>query len=185
MKFLATMNNFKADPSGWIGSGIMFIFALIAGYRWHNTGIIFFGLLVIRDFTASWFLISRKPNKEKSISRLSEALAYFSSACPFFYLNSSHSLPEIGLISSVLAIVGFTISTLALFDLGSSFGISAANRDIIRTGLYRYIRHPMYLGYAISEFGFIFINPINAIIYCLSMSLYFTRSKLENKILKN
>lgn len=183
MKFFDNINNYKADSSGWIGSGIMFLFALIAGFRWHNTGSIFFGLLVIRDLTASWFLISRKPSKGKNVSRLNETLAYLSSACPFVYLSSSHPLPKADLISSILAIVGFTISTFALFDLGSSFGVSPANRGVVRTGLYHYIRHPMYLGYAISEFGFIYINPINIIIYCLSIGLYYIRSKLENRIL--
>ena len=185
MKVLDNINNFKADASGWIGSGIMFIFALIAGFRWHYTANIFFGLLIIRDLTASWFLFSINPNKGNYVSRFSEILAYLSSAFRFAYLNSYHSFPEAELISSILAIVGFSLSTLALFDLGSSFGVSPANRGIVQSGLYRYVRHPMYLGYAISELGFIFINPINVIIYFLSMSLYFLRTKLEIKVLKS
>jgi len=162
----------------------MFIFAMIAGYRWYTSGLIFFALLVVRDLAASWFLISRKRSKEINDSRLIELLAYISSASPFLYLNSGYSLANADLISSILAIVGFTISTLALFDLGASFGVSPANRGVVRTGLYRYIRHPMYSGYAISELGFIFLNPVNLIIYCISICLYFLRAKHESKILK-
>jgi protein-S-isoprenylcysteine O-methyltransferase Ste14 len=184
MKLIGTINNYRSDLAGWIGSGIMFCFAVFAGYRWHTTGLIFFGLLVVRDLAASWFLISRKPSKGKTTSRISEVLAYLSSVWPFIYFDSGRSLPEAGLISSILAIVGFTVSTLALFDLGSSFGVSPADRGVVRTGLYRYVRHPMYLGYGISEFGFIFLNPLNAIIYCLSMSFYLIRAKLEGSILK-
>ena len=72
--------------------------------------LVFFGLLVVRDLAASWFLISRKLSKVKATSRISEVLAYLSSAWPFIYFDSHHSLPEAGLISSILAIVGFTIS---------------------------------------------------------------------------
>jgi protein-S-isoprenylcysteine O-methyltransferase Ste14 len=183
-KLIGKINNYRADSSGWIGSVIMFIFALIAAYRWHTSGLIFFALLVVRDLAASWFLISRKPSKEKNDSRLSEVLAYVSSACPFIYLNSMHSLPQAGLVSSILAIIGFAISTLALFDLGGSFGVSPANRGVVRTGLYRYVRHPMYSGYAISELGFVFLNPVNLIIYCISIGFYLLRAKLESKILK-
>lgn len=183
-KLIGPINHYSVDPSGWIGSAIMFTFALVAGYRWYTSGLIFFGLLIVRDLAASWFLISRKPNKDKTDSRLSEILAYVSSAWPFIYLNPQHSLLQASLISSVLAIIGFTISTLAVFDLGSSFGVSPANRVIVRTGLYRYVRHPMYSGYAISEFGFVFLNPINVIIWLISLGLYFYRTKLEDQVLR-
>jgi protein-S-isoprenylcysteine O-methyltransferase Ste14 len=185
VKLTRLINHYDVDLSGWIGSIIMFVFAMIAGYRWYTSGLIFFGLLIVRDLAASWFLISRKPTKNKIISRMSEGLAYLSSACPFVYLDPHNSWSHASLISSILAIVGFTISTLALFDLGSSFGVSPANRAVVRDGLYRYLRHPMYLGYAISEFGFVFLNPINMLTYCMSMSLYFIRTKLENRVLEN
>lgn len=182
-KLIGQINHFRADSSGWIGSVIMFIFALIAGYRWHTSGLIFFGLLLVRDLAASWFLISRKASKEKTDSRVSEVLAYLSSAFPFIYLNSYQSLPQAGLISSILAVIGFTISTLAVFDLGGSFGVSPANRGVVRTGLYRYARHPMYSGYVISEFGFVLLNPFNFIFWGISIALYFYRAAIENTVL--
>jgi protein-S-isoprenylcysteine O-methyltransferase Ste14 len=184
-KLIGQVNHYRTDPSGWLGSAIMFVLALIAGYRWHTSGLIFFGLLIVRDLAASWFLISRKPSKEKTASKLSEILAYVSSAWPFLYLNPHNFFPHAALVSTILAIIGFTISTLALFDLGGAFGVSPANRGIVRAGLYRYVRHPMYSGYAIAEFGFIFINPLNGIIWAISMGLYFARTKLEDQILGN
>ena len=182
-KLIGQINHYRADSSGWIGSAIMFIFALIAGYRWQTSGLIFYALLVVRDLAASWFLISRNPIKIKTVSRVCEVLAYLSSAFSFFYLNSYKSLPQAGFISSMLAVIGFTISTLAVFDLGGSFGVSPANRGVVHTGLYRYIRHPMYTGYVISEFGFILLNPFNIILWGISCALYFYRSMLENRVL--
>lgn len=184
MRFIDTINNYKADPTGWIGSGIMLIFASIAGYRWHTTGIVFFALLVLRDLTASWFLITRKSKKVTPNSRSNEVLAYVSSAFPFAYFNSFNSFSQAELLSSILAIIGFTISTLALFDLGRSFGVSPANRGLVQIGLYRYVRHPMYFGYIISESGFIFLNPYNLSLWIISTILYFYRSKLEDAFLQ-
>lgn len=186
LKLISSINHYRADPSGWIGSVIMFIFALVAGYRWHTTGLIFFGLLILRDLAASWFLITRKPSLEKANSKMIEILAYASSAWPFIYQgNGNLLLVHAVLISSILAILGFTISTLALFDLGSAFGVSPANRGVVSTGLYRYVRHPMYTGYVIAEFGFVLLNPINLIFWTISVGLYFSRTKLEDRILRN
>lgn len=184
VKHIGAINNYRANSSGWIGSMIMFIFALVAGYRWYTSGLIFFGLLVVRDLAASWFLISRNPSKGRSDSRFSEILAYVSSAWPLIFLHPERFLPLAGLLSSVLAIIGFAISTLAVFDLGTSFGVSPANRGIVRTGLYRYIRHPMYSGYVVSEFGFVFLNPYNLFFWITSVALYFIRTKIEDHVLK-
>lgn len=180
MKFFEAINNYKSDRSGWIGSFIMLIFALIAAYRWHTTGIIFFALLILRDLAASWFLITRKINQNQARTRSIEILAYISSAVPFIYLSPTIWSHKAELISAILAIIGFSISTLALLDLGQSFGVSPANRGIVRTGLYRYLKHPMYLGYVISEFGFIFLNPLNIFVWAVSAFLYFIRTKFEN-----
>lgn len=184
-KLIGSINHYKADYSGWIGSGVMFIFALIAGYRWYTSGLVFYALLVVRDLAASWFLISRKPSKGITDSRPSVLLAYVSSACPLIYLDSYHSLPQAALVSSILAIIGFTISTLALFDLGVAFGVSPANRGVVRAGLYRYVRHPMYSGYVIAEFGFVLLNPINLIIWAILVGLYIARTKIEDRVLRN
>jgi protein-S-isoprenylcysteine O-methyltransferase Ste14 len=34
-----------------------------------------------------------------------------------------------------------------------------ANRGIVSTGLYRVVRHPIYLGYLITHIGFVAANP--------------------------
>ena len=44
-------------------------------------------------------------------------------------------------------------------SLGRSFGLMPANRGIVSTGLYRVVRHPIYLGYLITHIGFVAANP--------------------------
>lgn len=55
---------------------------------------------------------------------------------------------------SALAILGLigglTVAALGLVDLGGSFEIAPANRGVKCDGLYRFVRHPMYLGYLVS-----------------------------------
>lgn len=42
--------------------------------------------------------------------------------------------------------------------LGRSFGIVAANRGVVVGGPYRYVRHPIYLGYLATHAGFLLSN---------------------------
>jgi protein-S-isoprenylcysteine O-methyltransferase Ste14 len=111
--------------------------------------------------------------------------AYASSAMPLLYFGSTVSSKALFLASDLLAIIGFLIVVLATIELGTSIGISPANRGLVRSGIYRYIKHPMYLGYAISEMGLVILNPLNLSICVVSMILYFIRSKIEIKILNS
>lgn len=176
-----SINSFRADPSGWIGSIVMLGFAGYALYRWHLSGFIFFLLLVLRDIVAAWFLLTRNPSSLEESSRFSGVLAYVSSGWAFLYLSADQREATASLIASCLSIAGFLLSTLALFDLGKSFGVSPANRGVVRSGVYSYLRHPMYVGYVISEAGFIVLNPWNGILWAISVILYALRAIIENK----
>lgn len=61
----------------------------------------------------------------------------------------------------LLTAVGLMIVVLGKLSLGRSFGLAPANRGIVRSGLYRFLRHPIYLGYLITHIGFVIANPLN------------------------
>ena len=46
-----------------------------------------------------------------------------------------------------------------MVSLGRSFGIVAANRGIRTGGPYRYVRHPLYSAYILTETGYLLENP--------------------------
>lgn len=184
MKLFGRINHYRVDPTAWVGSVVMLGFAIVAFYRWQNSGLIFYLLLILRDVAASWFLLTRNPSEAKKSNKSVSVLAYVSSAWPFLYLSSTTDSSIAHLADSLLAITGFLLSTWALFDLGKSFGVAPANRGFVRTGVYRYLKHPMYFGYVISESGFIFLNPWNGIPWTFSTLLYVMRSKVENQVLR-
>lgn len=157
-------------------------FGVLAFYRWQQTQLIFFLLLVLRDFAAGYFFFKRKPAYSKG-SSLPAILAYISSAMPLLYMGPAVSSKALFLASDLLAIIGFLIVVFATIELGTSIGISPANRGIVRTGVYRYVKHPMYLGYVVSEIGMVFLNPMNAVLLLISSILYFLRAKFEEKVL--
>lgn len=62
-------------------------------------------------------------------------------------------------VTIVISAVGLIIVVLGKLSLGRSFGFTPANRGVVGTGLYRIVRHPIYLGYLITHVGFVVANP--------------------------
>lgn len=61
-------------------------------------------------------------------------------------------------VTVALSGVGLIIVVLGKLSLGRSFGLMPANRGVVSTGLYRLVRHPIYLGYLVAHLGFVFAN---------------------------
>ena len=55
--------------------------------------------------------------------------------------------------AGLLVVIGGKVS------LGRSFGLIPANRGVVSSGLYRLVRHPIYMGYLITHVGFVLANP--------------------------
>ena len=181
---MQTSNVKATDYKKWVGSFVILIFAIIALLRWKRSGELFFLLLFFRDILASFFLVNRIPSQLHS-SKLIAITAYISSGLPLLYFSEYYmiQLKSIKLIANILAIIGFFIATWAMIDLGKKIGVSPAKRGSRCTkGLYHYIKHPMYLGYAIAQVGWVVINSWNIGIYILSLILFFIRSKEEDKL---
>ncbi len=85
----------------------------------------------------------------------------------------------------VLALAGCFMQVAAKLSLRRSFGLVAANRGVKTGGVYRFIRHPMYAGYATTQLGFLLYAPTlwNAGVYLVTWSLFMARIRAEEDIL--
>lgn len=54
---------------------------------------------------------------------------------------------------------GLVITVAAKLSLNRSFGLAPANRGVRMRGAYVFIRHPMYLGYALAHGAYLLMNP--------------------------
>lgn len=175
----------KKDFGKYFGSAMMIGFGAVAFVRWHQTQLLFFLLLVLRDFAAGYFFLKRNVAHEKA-DRVSSLIAYASSAMPLLYFGPVFGASKaLVLGADLLSIAGFLMVAFATLELGTSIGIAPANRGVVRSGIYRHIKHPMYLGYVISEAGLVLLNPLNAALFIISASFYMFRAKLENTFLKS
>ncbi len=55
--------------------------------------------------------------------------------------------------------VGLAIVIAGKLTLGRSFGLMPANRGIVSSGVYRIVRHPIYLGYLVTHVAFLAATP--------------------------
>lgn len=63
------------------------------------------------------------------------------------------------LMTVALSAAGLLVVIAGKLSLGRSFGLMPANRGIVSTGLYRLVRHPIYLGYLVTHLAFVAANP--------------------------
>ncbi|MCB0415554.1 MAG: hypothetical protein KDD50_14550 [Bdellovibrionales bacterium] len=174
------------DYRKYMGSIFMLSFGIISFARWNNSGELFFLLLAFRDFVASYFLAKREKAEIEGSKKMA-VLAYLSSALPLLYFSAPFGFaPRLNsLIADICTILGFLIVTWATIDLGTKLGVSPAKRgEKVTKGLYKLVGHPMYLGYAIAQLGWIFLNKWNVLIYLVCMTLFVVRAKAEVKIIE-
>jgi protein-S-isoprenylcysteine O-methyltransferase Ste14 len=81
--------------------------------------------------------------------------------------------------------VGLAWAVYAKLSLGRSFGLLPARRGIVVKGAYRWVRHPMYLGYFVTHMGFLLANFSlqNLIVYSMLYAMQIYRILREEQVL--
>ncbi len=117
-----------------------------------------FGILIHNTLLMVFFLTRRK--SLRTSFRFTDWAVSILTLCaamllrPVVFVQSSMTL-----FSAVLQYIGIAGIIMALLSLGRSFGIVPANRKVVRSGMYRLIRHPMYISEILFYAGFVLGNP--------------------------
>lgn len=86
-------------------------------------------------------------------------LTVVSLACPPLVVPS----PAGGVLSDTWTTAASGVGLLVIvggkLSLGRSFGLVPANRGVVARGLYRVVRHPIYLGYLVTHASFLLAHP--------------------------
>ena len=88
-------------------------------------------------------------------------ISYASTLLPFLYFTNGDCNANINYnsILNAIFIFGECLSVTGIITLGQSFGISPAKRKLIHYGIYRYLRHPIYTGYFVTELCLLISYP--------------------------
>ena len=90
-----------------------------------------------------------------------------------------------GLVSALLMLSGNTFAVIVLTQLRGSFSIMAESRRLVTAGVYRRIRHPLYLAEEIAVIGVAmqFFSPWTALILAVQIGSQLRRMRNEEVIL--
>jgi len=82
-----------------------------------------------------------------------------------------------------LVLAGNGITLLGIVSLRRSFSIMVEARAPVFTGLYAYVRHPLYIGEALAASGVLVFrfSPANLVLYALFIACQVYRAALEEK----
>lgn len=151
-------------------------------------------LFVLFNAVTLWALIiRRKPYKTSETIR--EVVVPLFTLTTYLSINLISEIPAsinpriipdavllgCSLIGSILIFLGLAVSLVAIFQLRRSFAVLVQVRDVVSNGLYRYMRHPIYLGYFVQMAGILLAVPfLWTILWALSSgALFIYRAKLE------
>lgn len=159
--------------------------ALNAYHRWAQTGsLVVLGLVVYNTILVS-VTIARRPSVSTSTQIKDWVAALLTVVISMLFRPAEWHQWFAKSAGSILQGVGIVIMVVALASLGRSFGIVAANRGIKRSGLYGWVRHPLYAGELIFFTGFLLttFSPYNLVLWFGVLCGLVTRSWAEEDLL--
>ena len=82
-----------------------------------------------------------------------------------------------------VALIGAVLSIASLWQLKRSFSLMVEVRTLVTTGMYRYVRHPLYMSELIHAFGTAILaaHPIAMIVFLATLVTQVVRAKLEER----
>ncbi|MGA7544247.1 MAG: isoprenylcysteine carboxylmethyltransferase family protein, partial [Methyloceanibacter sp.] len=144
-------------------------------------------VLLVSESLPVIFIVSRLKARALSGNPMDWLLGTLGASLPLLASrHAAHSALVPLQVCVVIMLAGLWIEISAKLALGRRFGIVAANRGIEISGPYRFVRHPMYVGYTIVHIGFLMAFPSlwNATLYSTELLIQLARLLREERLLK-
>lgn len=177
------------DPAELIARGVVAGLFLGLAYRIGvdvvETGRLSGMLLLTSEFLVGVLTLVRRPARYVERSWWVRGITLVSVAGPNVLRPAGGA--AIAGESTVLAVsvAGLAIVIAGKLSLGRSLGLLPANRGVVSSGLYRLVRHPIYLGYLTTHLGFLLGQPTlwNIVALGLSDVALLVRAVVEERTL--
>jgi protein-S-isoprenylcysteine O-methyltransferase Ste14 len=136
-------------------------------------------LCISETLGAAFFLVRKYPNSV-STAPFDWAIAVVGTFAGFLFIPAEWGAVP---VAKHAVVVGTGLTVLGMISLNRSFAIVAAKREIKTTGMYRFVRHPLYASYLLTFTGYVLANTTaeNIAIYGFTMGCMFVRMFREEK----
>ena len=190
-----TATTTPASPPSWLTPSrldraeqivIVALWALLA-QRVYGATNPFAPLVMVAETSVVIFVLLRRQAQAISMRLGDWLLAITATYAPL--LIQPANMPDLlrVLIPAAIGLVmlGNVIQIAAKLFLRRSFGIAPANRGIKTDGMYKFVRHPMYAGYALVHLGILALMPtlLNLTIYAIGWWAQILRLLAEERLL--
>ena len=90
-------------------------------------------------------------------------------------------------MTSTIALLALGITIFARISLGRNIGFVPAQRRLVTSGAYAYMRHPIYTGLFVGYMGLILraYSPLNVAMFSFIVALFVIKSVVEENFLKS
>src|SRR5262245_54535743 len=180
--------------------GVLFAFFAYAAFlSWRTTGHIQSLILAFQELLIVGLAITRHHSVAETRSIWDWTVALLGTAAPLLQRPAPPAIEEaapllqqplltgplLDSLGLLFQIVGAILATIAIFSLGRSFGIVAANRGVRTSGFYRFVRHPLYGSYLVGYFGFLLGNLSiwNIAMIAITTLCQYARAIAEERVL--
>ena len=91
----------------------------------------------------------------------------------------------LGFVGGVVTAIGSITTIISIQCLGRSFAVLPSIRDIRTSGVYRFVRHPIYLSYIVAALGTLMRHPslYNSSVLLAGVVLMMCRIRFEERLL--
>ncbi|MCC7221400.1 MAG: DUF1295 domain-containing protein [Candidatus Contendobacter sp.] len=147
----------------------------------------FWPVLLFTETSVLIFVLLRRPTEAISMRFGDWLLAITATAAPMLIVPVSIPDAMVPLESIALGLVatGNVVQLAGKLFLRRSFGVAPANRGIKTTGMYRFVRHPIYAGYLMIHVGLLLMMPslTNFLFYAIGWWAQILRLLAEEELL--
>ena len=132
-------------------------------------------------------IITRSPAKAQADGLLPRIAAFVGTYMPWtiaFFGKTDQALPN--LASTACVLIGMIMMLVTIRHLGRSFSLVPQARNVVQTGPYRWIKHPLYLAEEIAVLGVVLRNPtpLTAVLLVLHIGVQVCRILYEEDLLR-
>jgi protein-S-isoprenylcysteine O-methyltransferase Ste14 len=165
-------------------SALFVVLATRIGAEFLRTGHVTGLLLLVSELLVVVLTVMRRPALAIDRSWLARIVTAVSIlGVPFIRPTGGGLVPDMQ--TALLTASGLLLIIVGKMTLGRSFGLIPAHRGLVCTGVYGFVRHPIYAGYLVTHVGFLLAHPsaLNLALLVTSDTALLVRAMLEERTL--